>query len=56
MSSRRIRLAVVLMAAACLSACSSIRSVMDPGNVEYRKKYGDWPVLLTGYVSLVGAA
>ena len=27
----------------------------DSGNVEYRKKYGDWSVLLAGYASLVGA-
>ncbi len=36
MSSRRTRLAAVLLAAAFLSACGTIRSVMDPGNVEYR--------------------
>jgi outer membrane protein assembly factor BamC len=36
MSHCRIRLAAVLLAAACLSACSTVRSVMDPGNVEYR--------------------
>ncbi len=36
MSPRRIRLAAVLLAAACLSACSTVRSIMDPGNVEYR--------------------
>ena len=36
MSYRFARLAGVLLAAACLSACSSIRSFMDPGNIEYR--------------------
>ena len=36
MSDRFARLAGVLLAAACLSACSSIRSMMDPGNIEYR--------------------
>lgn len=44
MSDRRARLAGVLLAAAFLSACSSIRSMMDPANIEYRGA-GQGPVL-----------
>ena len=36
MFDRRTRLAGLLLAVAFLSACSSIRSFMDPGNIEYR--------------------
>jgi outer membrane protein assembly factor BamC len=36
MFDRRTRLAGLVLAAACLSACSSIRSFMDPANIEYR--------------------
>lgn len=32
----RIRLGCVLLAAASLTACSTVRNLMDPGNVEYR--------------------
>jgi len=36
MFDRRCRLAGLLLAAALLSACSSIRSALDPANIEYR--------------------